>query len=204
MKSIETYLPVFPGFYGTIFEASNEEDEIHDINSQRNQKGLNDVSYNDCEWNYEEFRQGIAADCVNFVYNELNDLFDGKLDIEFQKIVSPRFYNFTNDSINVEFKVSDEFLNSIKAYIFENNAPEFEEYIIDRYTSRSGFISSYSNEVDTWKNEYFDSIEDKGHILGSLLDFVLRNEYDDIEYVMYENCENRYVYAANYNELIGE
>ena len=42
--SFETYLPVFTGFYGTIFEP-DESSEIEGINELRESKGLKPIDY---------------------------------------------------------------------------------------------------------------------------------------------------------------
>ena len=49
MKKIETYLPLFPGFYGTIFEPY-EDSEIDCINEVRKEKGLDEIRCSDRDW----------------------------------------------------------------------------------------------------------------------------------------------------------
>ena len=48
---IETYCPLFPGFYNTVFEPY-EDDEIYSFN-QENDKNL---SYVDFKWDYDDYR----------------------------------------------------------------------------------------------------------------------------------------------------
>lgn len=201
MKKIETYLPIFPGFYNTIFESDGEESEIDDINSQREEKGLDEITYNDCEWNYSERRQEISKSAVNFIEGEFEHL-DMGLKFTFQAISSPKYYNFSNDSINVEVEVED--MNKIVAYLQEI-PEEFAEYIKERYTSCDGFISSHSNDSIDWLFA-INNGEDLSHKLGSILNFILINEEITKEN-MYESCQvdgSTYTYATNYNELINQ
>jgi hypothetical protein len=147
MKTIESYLPVFTGTYGTIFE-----DVILDENT------------------------GEA--CVNFINKHIKDL---GIQATFQKIVSPKFYNFQNDSINVEYQF--ESLDKLNTFLIDNR-DEFSDYLKDRYTSCDGFISHHSNDVDEWIGEFMFG-GDLTHKLGSALEFYCAVEsVDDMD--MYE------------------
>jgi len=195
---VETYLPVFPGFYGTLFEPE-EDQEIDSINYNRSEKGLPEITYDDCKWDYEEHRNRVARACCGVIEHELKGIIDKNIDITFQDIHSPREYNFTNDSINVEIDLD---INKTKEYLKENE-DEFAEFLKERFTSRSGFISFFSNQVIDWYN-LIDNQEKYETVIGSVLDFILENEgyrHDNLyEDVMGET----YILAINYDELSGE
>ena len=106
-------------------------------------------------------------------------------DIDYQKINSPKYYNFANDSIYVAIKLNDEKITNIINYLNENRE-EFSEYLKGKYTSGDGFISSYSNDVNDWLNP--ESLE-HSHKLGSILDFILANEEFDESELVYRVCE---------------
>lgn len=204
MKTFETYLPIFPGFYGTLFDTDNEESEIDDINSHRRDKGLDEISYDDCVWNYTERNEVVAKDCTDSVAYMLRQLLGGGIDFKFQKLVSPREYNFSNDSVNIEVEMTDEILDNIKQYLSEN-LPEFTEYLIERYTSCSGFISHHSTNPMEWLL-ILNSEDNLEHKLGSILNFILLNEeYDHMALLEDVISQGSFeIYAENYNELIGE
>lgn len=196
---IETWLPVFPGFYNTIFEPP-EDAEIDDINSQRELNGLKPIEFDDIEFDYREYNERVATACVGYIEDELSNIFKNKISIEMQKVNSPREYNFHNDSIDVVMKVSRTFLKELKKYL-KDNYREFSQYIKDSYTGYDGFISSYSNNPGTWMATYLDNIENNGHYLGSLLEFVCQNE-DINEHNMFDSiCSETYLSAINYQEL---
>ena len=114
------------------------------------------------------------------------------VEFEFQNIHSPKYYNYSNDSINVNLKCDfDTFMNNLLFFI-KQHIKEFEQYIKDNYTSCDGFLSYYSNDVKDWlKNEYGE------HEIGSMLEFALRVFDEDIEEKMiYYVLEN--VYAEGY------
>ena len=166
MKKIESYLPIFPGFYNTIFECDSEECEIEYYNEQNG----TDLNWDDFNWDYREYHERMAKNCVNSIEHELKDF---NIKIEFQKLVSPREYNFTNDSINVEYSIEN--LNQIENYL-KDNFNEFEEYLKGRYTSRDGFTSFYSTDGYIWLYNYLNDGNKIQHCFGSILEFILTNE----------------------------
>lgn len=160
MEKIESYLPVFPGFYGTILES----DDYHEEDSIAEGK-----TWDDYEWDYDEYHQRVARASVDVVAEWLTPL---GITVEFQKLVQPRQYNFGNDSVNVEFTLSDNSWSEIIEYLMENEE-EFREYIKNRYTSYDGFSSHYSNDSDVWLTDYIPNKYKPEHILGALVDFYL-------------------------------
>lgn len=105
--------------------------------------------------------------------------------IKFEGIVYPKEYNFESDNINCEITVNTRML---KKYL-DGNEIALSEYLKERYTSRAGFSSFYSNEVEKWKTDTNNYRTFNLHELGALLQFVCLNE--DINYGdMYEetNC----------------
>lgn len=195
----KTYLPVFPGFYSTIFEPDNEEMELDHINEIREEKQLPEITFDNCQWDYKSYFQEVSKSAVNAIEKQLNDVFDTKdIEIVFEALISPREYNFGNDSINIEINIEKELiLNYLK-----ENMPEFTEHIKEKYTSCSGFISSHSNDAKDWINDIKNEVE-LDHKLGATLNFILLNEGYDTEQLYYD-IERPIVQALNYDELIGE
>jgi len=196
MKKIETFLPLFPGFYGTIFEPY-EDNEIEYINDLRKEKGLDDIGYDDCEWDYKDYRERVAESVVGFIEWELKQM---GLKFTYQGIQSPQFYNFSNDSINVEIELKD--MDKIIQYLNENE-DEFRQHIKESYTSCDGFISHHSNNSDDWIDDLKSEVT-LSHKLGATLEFILINE-GVTTMDMYEHCNGEcYITATNFNELTRE
>jgi len=194
MKTIETYLPIFPGFYETMFEPY-EDNEIDHFNDLRIENKLTPVTYDQFKFDYEEYENSIGKQCCVFIENQLSSYIS---EIKFQSICSPREYNFANDSINCEVLLSDENILSIKNFI-ESHSKEFETYIKDNYSSYDGFFSHYSNNPNEWINELDKALEHK-HQLGSILNFICLcldvNESD-----MFEACSDIYFQPENSEDL---
>jgi len=198
MKAYKTYLPVFTGFYNTIFEPSDcdidsELDYINDSRKNLKKAPLKDAD--DLEFEYKEFELNTATGCVDYVETILKDL-GLPCKITNEVINSPKYYNFANDSINIDIEID---LDLVKSYLVEN-LDLFTIYIKDKYTSCSGFISSYSNDATDWLKFEIDNNTD--HCIGSCLDFIIKNEVSEPEMDMYYNIADNYLLCSNANDLI--
>ena len=188
----ETYLPVFKGFYGSIFEP-DETNEIDYINELRAEKELPEIDYDDCKFNYSEYYKDVSKCLVDEIADELSEFVES---IEFQQLKSPQFYNFTNDYIDVIIKPKQD---AIINYI-HNYKSEWKKYLMDNYKSYNGFISSYDcfPESDDW-NDY--NIINGKHQLGSALNFIAENEgineIDVWDFIVGNVC----IECSNFDEL---
>ena len=192
MKKIETFLPVFPGFYGTIFEA-DEENEISGINDEREGKGLERLDLNsDIKFDYATYEQDVCEGAVDFIEGELMKLGLVKW-IKFQTQCSPKEYNFANDSINIKVGTN---VRNLSKYI-NSHVKEFRAYLKEHYTSYDGFISFQSNDADEWRDETKNFMSNlDGHKLGALLEFVCEVENIDSESMYY--CTEAYLSVEDY------
>jgi len=163
-KAINTWLPLFKGFYGTIWDGDSELDSFCEYN---------EVNSDDVDVDWLGYRQKIAISITSEVESQLIEL--GLVEsVKFETIISPNYYNFVNDSIDVEIV---PIVDSIVSYI-HSNYDAFNSYLKQRYTSRDGFISFYPNNAIEWaENTLNFSVLDKdSHVLGTILDFALVNE----------------------------
>lgn len=201
---VSTWLPIFSGFYGTIWETDNDEEmELEYINEQRTAKGLPKVDWDDVDWDYTEYQRGVVEGVTKFVGHELANM--GLISkYRLEKLVSPREYNFRNDSIDVAFYLTSKNKQAIERYLVEHKK-EFAEYLDDRYTSYSGFCSYYSNSILNWMNDLDETLT-HSHKLGSVLEFILKNENQIDEATIYEHLKGNGVtlHAKNCSKLIGE
>lgn len=168
--TVGTWLPCFPGFYGTRFEPS-EDSVLEYIDNTRRELGLigrsGDITYPYPEFDYDSYRAIVARRYTELVESELKELFPS-LSMVYENISSPREYNFVNDSVNVQVTMEHkELLDFITAH-----TEEFEEYIKEHYTSYDGFMSHYSNDHMEWLWEWAETVQHK-HMLGAMLQFAL-------------------------------
>lgn len=177
----ETWLPLFTGYYESIFDGSNDfvecETEIELSDYKYNfprlvKEGVTHEFYTQNLWDYCDFTKSYEASSESICDGLMQlDSAGIILEVRYQSTSSPKYYNFATDSINCEI-IYDSI--KLKDYIL-SNLTAFETYIENKYTSRDGFSSSYSNDVNDWLN-----VDDySAHTLGSVLQFVLLNEDDD-------------------------
>jgi len=171
--TIATFLPSFNGFYGTIWESLIDNDEYQTIENDCEESGKS-YTYDDYEVDYISMKKDLSLLITNAVAGLLKD-YNLITSIEFECIVSPRFYNFTNDSINCFIDITADNVTSIKTYI-EQNSSSWSKYISDKFTSHSGFISHHSNDSTSidWDIDYI--VENAPNKIGWVLDFIMENE----------------------------
>lgn len=199
-QKVETYLPCFDGFYCTIWEPDNREDqEIEYINEQRRAKGLPDAEFDRFDFDYAEYNMQVVKGIAAYVENVLTKegLISG---IWVQNIVSPREYNFANDSCNIEVKLTHKNYKAIEAFLIAHKEA-FAKYL-ERYTSRSGFISYYGNTIESFLDGSLQDALQHKHKLGSILEFIC-GELEVTSEDIYYNVE-AYLSVINYDELINE
>ena len=185
---VQTFLPVFNGFYNTLFENIIDnavDNQIEYYNEQNSTK----LIYDDFNFDYNLIMQEICKNAVSKIEEKLNEI-GMDCSIIYENLVSPREYNFANDSINIEINFK-KFSRVIE--ILEQNYDSFTQYIKDHYTSRDGFISSYSRYSSDWMEDLRENSENEAHKVGAVLDFILQEieEYKDDD-LYFDLCENYY------------
>ena len=84
MKKIETWLPVFPGFYGTYYEP-DEKNETEYINDEREKNKLTELPYDAIIFDYREYENNISELACNVIESELSEFVTK---IVYQKLAS--------------------------------------------------------------------------------------------------------------------
>lgn len=211
---IPTWLPVFPGFYNTIFdpqfdqelECLKESDELPDS------ADTDDLLYG---WNNGAYERAVVA-CICEHLPRYFPSEAGILGCEFEKVVRPKEYNFVNDAANVTFEINTEkFAPWVRQYL-KDHAKEWADCIHRHYRSRDGFCSFYSAYVDDWNDAvemmlrgedperenrtYGRDAIHSSHLLGRLLDFILRNEDSEPDMQMYHDVSDR-VYVIEFIDI---
>lgn len=156
--TISTFLPLFSGFYESIWDNQDfyGEDEYYN---------LPDDKYFDDFVDWASYHERIAKEMCSALEGDLCEFVSS---IEFERISSPKYYNFETDAIYCDITF-DEAL--IDAYLAEHK-DKFAEFLSERYTSRDGFVSFYTTDVDPWIDDY----KTDSHMLGSVLEFICKEE----------------------------
>lgn len=67
-------------------------------------------------------------------------------------IYRPKFYNYSDDELEFTVSVDDNEYKALVDDIIANSSDEFNRFLRENYSSRSGFISSMAYDLD----EFFD------------------------------------------------
>lgn len=94
----------------------------------------------------------------------------------------PQYYNFETDSIVFHFNYTDELKHWLFDYVMKNKN-DFEKFLSDNYTSRSGFISFTANNWNDWFDGW-NKVE--WRCVSALLSFFINNKISISDRESYE------------------
>lgn len=156
MNKLETNIP-FAGFYYSLYDEELSAALSSQVEWFESEYDLNDEQareYSEILFHYTDWRQAqevIAKHYVNAFNECFKDWADVDLKADFNKMISPREYNFETDHI---FVMVDE--AAILALYDKVDEATLSRIIEERFTSRSGFISFYSNSLDEWHSNVLE------------------------------------------------
>lgn len=104
------------------------------------------------EWR-QECKEKIAQWYAETYYQLVSEYTNIDIELLETHIQSPKAYNYATDKIfaTIRTKLSGEQINHRLWLLIEENYKELKEIIHDNHTSRDGFISFMSNDIDEWK-----------------------------------------------------
>lgn len=200
MKMLSVRLPFFPGFYESecqyqldrCFEMDLEQLESEYGATKDQTDRFAELADDTLDW------KAIHMSYAKSFVEGLNNLLEPDIELQFEKMTSPREYNFSTDAIFV--KMSQSALEKILA---ETPKEALEKLIKAQYTSRSGFQSYYPNSLKDWPADLAEWAEPQ---LGTLLEaFMLETvDPDDLEIEQLMNECNGEVSACYYAGWSGE
>lgn len=162
----------FHGFY----------DSIHSDNIEH---AIESYYQDDYELNYDSISDNINYDAIFKDYIDvftddfkswIKDNYDLDIDFKDLLLVSPQFYNYSTDVINCNISDRD---NSLLMITFKRDK-DFINYLEDRTTSRSGFISHYSMS---------EALSNKDDILSDYILEYLVNKFESEKLYFPDNLD---------------
>lgn len=164
---IPSYLPLFRGFYNSLYEPDFcEEEEAAD------------------NFDYKAYYLEASKLITKQIESSLQDILGDKIELHFEDLISPKYYNYSTDTINVNYILDTNTLLLINSYL-KLNKSKFSTYLKENYTSYDGFMSFHSTDVKEWSN-ITENSGDIEHKFGSVLNFILLNEEIDEEDIYME------------------
>lgn len=171
MKTIKTHLPLFTGYYNTIFESLLEAYQMQEQGVDEDSDDAYDLQWDDA----------ITAKFTEKIVNKVVALINTELTIpceliENEGLKSPKYYNYSNDVINVTLDIASE---KVLELAFDKYRSEVQKLIKSRYSNRPGFLSYHSNKIEDWETDLRNDFENETHKVGAILDMLLINEMSE-------------------------
>ncbi len=165
-NNLLTIVPYFDGFYDSF--SSERVEEALGVSE-------NDVDYiEECNPIKEGETKELYIERIQSIFMELYDKADfagmqkeyaksyvenfaedNNIKLEFESLSSPREYNFTTDRIFAYIPIEE-----VKRLVLIVDRVKLAAMAKEKFTSRDGFSSFYSNDLEEWK---IDEIEDLDH-----------------------------------------
>jgi hypothetical protein len=123
------------------FASKDNEDYPNAVGME--ESDLNEILFEMADWSkaHEKYARSYVDNFAGFVQQETGM----NLALEFEKLDSPREYNFGTDRIFAYIPVS--VLETLKAAVSPGN---LAEVIKERHESHSGFASFYTTNIEEW------------------------------------------------------
>lgn len=198
--TVETFLPLFPGFYETYFEFDDEDMELENINEKRAEIGLKPIGYDDVKWSYHEYHLNVSKKAVGYIEAKLNEL-GIECKLTFKELQSPREYNFSNDIIIIDAEFEVE---KVREMFFECPNQAINVFL-GKFLPRDGF-SPFSETVKKADVEYWQTTDfNNFHDFGLACEVILESHHDtgfDMDEFVEKSTHEVEVGIDNYDELV--
>ena len=187
----------FAGFYGSKYsgELDAVQERFVEYEVEKN-PGLNPDIPNEALWHCADYGKAydhIARAYVDQFNQHLIDEYELDLDLKFESMQSPREYNFQTDRIFCE--ISEENVRKLREAVSD---PALRQAIRERFTSRSGFISSYPNHLNAWNpNPLLWDHNELGTLLVALLD-----DDEGWDWKIWERMQDRNVFDVAFDQCV--
>lgn len=205
VKEIGSYK--FPGFYESLFCNSDEfiDDELDmkfeieqfiqskDFFIEYEYEDFNKYKIDVCDAYMELYIEKLIEVLPNSI-TEYEDFLFEKVDYS-TTVDSPRYYNYRTDHCYCEVRTNRKTLKLIKEWTLKLDG--VSDYIKKNFTSRDGFISFISNDIDIWKETDIEDYEE--NMLIALLDMLISlsdcTGFEDIALETFYDVE-KYCYVS--------
>jgi hypothetical protein len=159
-------LPYFPGFYGSGLDAGldyaeeqfveyrtdsypstdTDNESSHPEYMRLNASELHDILWRVTDYSAAHFT--IAADWCELFDSVASDALELPLGIKYESMTSPREYNFETDRLFGYLPLKTA--RALFAISKSEKHATLGRLVKERFTSRSGFISGYTNHLAEW------------------------------------------------------
>lgn len=193
MKNLIINIP-FAGFYETRWNDGLDSVEEYTVEALEEEHKTGNIA--DLIWqcaNYYKSYQHVAEEFVGYFNDYIKEEYELDLDLKFESMTSPREYNFDTDRIFCFITPEN-----VQKLFDATSTPALRQAIAERFTSRSGFISSYPNRLEDWDA---DPTTWDHNQLGTLL-VALLADAEDYEWEIWERMSDRNVFDSAFDNCV--
>lgn len=180
-KKYLTTIP-FQGFYCSVHDSLFDHVTDYIFEDSEDSEKIDRI-------NWQKLRLEYSKNWIECI----NHLFD--LDLKFESLKSSKYYNYETDRIFGYINKTD--YKKIQKMI---NSERFNKYIKEQFTSRSGFISFYSNKIEDWKSKNFEDYDHNE--IGSLLSVYLELICDAKQIIDFKYFDSEIIEDQNLFEFV--
>lgn len=179
-NSFEIELPFFCGFYeSALYNSNTLYYESMEIDYYRDLFGDSLLEPDDLDIDLPKYKDECSRAFVKSFFDSCECPVFIK-SISFKELVSPRFYNFETDRIFAEVEFKDGWQNDVMEFM-ERKKEWLETRIRREWTSRDGFNSFMSNDINLWKKELSSENPDERYI-SSMIEYMMLDVNEDAAY----------------------
>ena len=168
-------LAFFPGFYETPLE--NCDTDYYAIKNELEyyQEMNPDLTEDDLDFDYEGYRKAIMEAFIDAWRDEAPK--DVVENVEFDHLASPRYYNFENDDLYGLITFKEGWEDAMRNFM-ANNREWLRDRIHRQWSSRDGFVSFMSNDLNDWPRYLFN--ENDSRYLGTMIGYMMEVANPDV------------------------
>ena len=171
----------FAGFYDSIW--SPDDDIYYECVGENLEEDV------DFTFDYKQYQNDICKAYTEVWELWMQEFISEDIELEFVEVVSPRYYNFENDSCRVKIRLTQASEDAIIAKIGKHR-DQIAKWIKENHTSNEGFSSNLSNDIDQWPSRLFNNEETfQPAYLFSMLYYIVKAEFirigENLEYEAY-------------------
>lgn len=174
-------LPFFQGFYDSallnddmIYYELNDEDAL---NAHRERFDDDSLTSDDLEINIDLYKMNCGRAFCYCLEGYLPSFVDS---VVFDKIVSPKEYNFETDSIYATITFNDGWRDEVVKFLEDYKFP-MSIIIKDDWSDRDGFVSFLPNDIEDWIREFKEEKKPNELMVSEMLGYMTIDENPRIE-----------------------
>lgn len=209
MNRFSFELPFFPGFYESTLHNSDteywtvkQEVEYYTRDLREEHPEYQGITEDDLEFDYKAYEKDVMDAFIVAFKGAAPDIVES---VEFDELVSPKYYNFSTDRLFCWVTFAEDWKVVMRKFM-DDNYGLLKNHIREVWSSRDGFWSFTSNDVDEWYGKIFDEEDPMyiGIMLGYMMRFVdgrdIANEVSDT--IIMDTLED--IYDGSYVSITEE